>query len=53
MKFFVNILRIRKKNNRAAIASIHKEIIKALDLKDVTIKFLDDRIHTLINDGKM
>ena len=30
-----------------------KEIKKSLDLEDVTKEILDDRIHTLINDGKI
>ena len=48
------ILRIRKNNNRADLDSgIYKEIKKYLDFEDVTKEFLDDRIHMLINDGKI
>ena len=48
------ILRIRKNNNRADLDSgIYKEIKKSLDFEDVTKEFLDDRIHMLINDGKI
>ena len=52
-EIFVTILRIRKNNNRADLDSIYKEIKKSLDFEDGTKKFLDDRIHTLINDGKI
>ena len=52
-EIFVTILRIRKNNNRADLDSIYKEIKKSLDFEDVTKEFLDDRIHTLINDGKI
>ena len=51
-EIFVTILRIRKNNNRADLHSIYKEITKSIDFEDVTKEFLDDRIHTLINDGK-
>ena len=50
---FSTILRIRKKNNRADIDSNYKETTKAIDFEDVTKKFHDDRIHTLINDKKI
>ena len=52
-KILVNKLRIRKSNNRANLDSIYKEIKKCLDFQDVTKEFLDDRIHTLINNGKI
>ena len=52
-KILVTILRIRKSNNRANLESIYKEIKKSLDFQDVTKEFLDDRIHTLINNGKI
>ena len=52
-KILVTILRIRKSNNRANLDSIYKEIIFFLDFQDVTKEFLDDRIHTLINNGKI
>ena len=51
-EIFVTVLRIRKNNNRADPYSIYKEIKKSLDLENVTKEFLDDRIHTLINDGQ-
>ena len=51
-KILVTILRIRKSNNRANLDSIYKEINFFLDFQDVTKEFLDDRIHTLINNGK-
>ena len=50
---FSTMLRIRKKNNRADIDSIYKKIIETIDFEDVTKEFLDDRIHTLINDEKI
>ena len=52
-KILVNKLRIRKSNNRANLDSIYKEINFFLDFQDVTKEFLDDRIHTLINNGKI
>ena len=52
-EIFVTILRIRKNNNRADLDSIYKEITKFIDFDDVTKEFLDDRIHTSINDGKI
>ena len=52
-EIFVTILRIRKNNNRADLDSIYKEIKKSIDFEDVTKEFFDDRIHTLINDGKI
>ena len=52
-QIFLNIFNIRKKNNRADLDSIYKEIVKSLDFEHVTKEFLDDRIHTLINDGKI
>ena len=52
-KILVTILRIRKSNNRANLDSIYKEIKKSLDFQDVTKEFLDDRIHTLVNNDKI
>ena len=52
-KIFSTILDICKKNNRADIDSIYKQIIKTIDFEDVTKEILDDRIHTLINDEKI
>ena len=52
-KILVTILRIRKSNNRVNLDSIYNEIKKSLDFQDVTKEFLDDRIHTLINNGKI
>ena len=52
-QIFLNIFNIRKKNNRADLDSIYKEIVKSLDFEHVTKEFLDDRIHTSINDGKI
>ena len=50
-EIFVTLLRItKKKNNRADGDSIYKEIEKYLRSEDVTKEFLDDKIHTLIND---
>ena len=49
-EIFVTLLRITKKNNnRADGDSIYKEIKKYLRSEDVTKEFLDDKIHTLIN----
>ena len=50
---FSIILQIPKNNNRADVNSIHKHIIKIVDFEDVTKECLDDRIHTLIMDGKI
>ena len=50
-QIFLNIFNIRKKNNRADLDSIYKEIVKSFE--HVTTEFLDDRIHTLINDRKI
>ena len=47
------MLQIRNKNIRADIDSIYKQIIKNINFEDVTKEFLDDRIHTLINDEKI
>ena len=52
-EIFVTVLRIRKINNRADLDGIYKDIKKSLDFEDVTKEFLDDRIHTLINDEKI
>ena len=52
-KILVTILRIRKSNNRVNLDSIYNEIKKSLDFQDVTKEFLDDRIHTLINNDKI
>ena len=52
-EIFVTILRIRKNNNRADLDNSYKEIKKSLDFEDVPKEFLDDRIHTLINNGKI
>ena len=49
----LKILQIHKKNNRADIDSIYKQIIKTINFEDVTKEFLDDRIHALINDEKL
>ena len=50
---FSIILQIRKKHNRADADSIHKQIIKTVDFKNITKEFLDDIIHTLITDEKI
>ena len=47
------MLLTRKKNNRADIDSIYKQIIKTITFEDVTKEFLDHRIHTFINDEKI
>ena len=46
------ILQIRKNKDKADSDSIYKQIIKTIDFEDVTKKFLDVRIHTLIKDKK-
>lgn len=51
-EFFVAISRIPKNNNQTDVDSIDKGIKKSLNFEDVTSEFLDDRIHTLINDEK-
>ena len=45
---FSIILHIYKSHNRADVDSIHKQIIKTVDLKNITI-----RIHAVITDGKI
>ena len=50
---FSIMLQIRKKHNRADADSIHKQIIKTVDFKNITKEFLDDIIHTLITDEKI
>ena len=50
---FSIILQIRNNNNRADVGSIHKQITKTVDFENITKEFLDDRIHTLITDGKI
>ena len=50
---FSIILQIRKKHNRADADSIHKQIIKTVDFKNITKEFLDDISHTLITDEKI
>ena len=50
---FSILLQIRKNHNRADVDSIHKQIIKTVDFENITKEFLDDRIHTLITDGKI
>ena len=52
-RIFSTILQIRKRNNRAGIDSIYKQIIKTIVFEDVTKEFLDDRIHTLIINEKI
>ena len=52
-EIFVTMLHLRKNNSQADLDGIYKEIKKSLDFERVTKEFLDDRIHTLINDGKM
>ena len=48
---FSIVLQIRKNHNRANVGSVHKQITKTVDFKNITKKFSDDRIHTLITDG--
>ena len=52
MILFTAILQIRKNHNRADVGSMYKKIIKTNDVKNITKEFLDDRIRTLITDGK-
>ena len=46
------ILQILKNDNRADVDS-YKQIRKKIDFENITKEFLDDRIHTLISDGKI
>ena len=46
------ILQILKNDNRADVDS-YKQIRKKFDFENITKEFLDDRIHTLISDGKI
>ena len=48
-EIFLTILPIRKNDNQTDLDSIYKEIKKPIDFEE----FLDDRIHALINDGKI
>ena len=50
---FSIILQIRKKHNWADADSIHKQIIKTVDFKNITKEFLDDISHTLITDEEI
>ena len=50
---FSTTLQMRKKNNGADIYSIYKQIIKTIDIDDATKEFLDNRVHTLVNDEKI
>ena len=50
---FSILLQIRKNNNHADVNSIHKHIIKIVDFEDIPKENLDERIHTLITDGKI
>ena len=49
---FSIILQILKNDNRADVDS-YKQIRKKFDFENITKEFLDDRIHTLISDGKI
>ena len=44
-EIFINILRIRKNDNRIDLDDIYKEIKKSLGFEDVIKEFIDDRIH--------
>ena len=50
---FSIIVQIRKHNNRAQVDNIYIQIIKTVNLENITKEFLDDRIHTLITEGKI
>ena len=50
---FSIILQIRKNHNRAEVDSVHKQMIKTVDFENIAMEFLDDRIYTLITDGKI
>ena len=52
-EIFVTILHVRKNSNRADLDSIYQEIKQSIDFEDVTKEFFEDRVHTLINDGKI
>ena len=52
-RIFSTVLHIRKRNSRADIDSIYKQIIKTIDFKDVTKEFLDDRIRKIISNEKI
>ena len=49
----LTILQIRKKNNRADIGSNVKQIVKNIDLKDVTKEFLDNLTPAPVSDEKI
>ena len=50
---FSILLQVCKNHNRADVDSIHEQIIKTVDFQNITKEFLDDRIQTLITDGKI
>ena len=50
---FIIIKQLRNNNSRADADSIHKKLIKLFDFNDISREYLDDRIHTLINDDKI
>ena len=50
---FAIIAKLKQQSKRADINSIHADIIKTVDFKDITKTKLQERINSLISDGKV
>ena len=50
---FVIIAKWKQQSKRADIGSIHAHIIKTVDFEDITKGNLQERMNSLISDGKM
>ena len=50
---FAIIAQLKQQSKRADINSIHADIIKTVDFKDITKTNLQERINSLISDGKV
>ena len=50
---FVIIAKLRQQSKRADIGSIHTRIIKTVDFEDITKGNLQERMNSLISDGKI
>ena len=50
---FTIIAKLKQRSKRADINSIHADIIKTVDFKDTTKTNLQERMNSLISDGKV
>ena len=50
---FAIIAKLKQQSKRADINSIHADIIKTVDFKDITKTNLQEQINSLISDGKV